>query len=138
MTDGRHVKRPFIVTILAIAQVISGLQMLLVSFVLLNISSWEQFEGVAGIIVLLGLGYLVLAILALLLARGYVKGFEKARRAGRRVAVFAILFALLVLVLRESQPDAGSPLLTILGNIFVFIYLGTRKVKAFFASRQNR
>lgn len=138
MTDGRPAKRPFIVTVLAIVQVISGLQMLLVSFVLLSVSSWEQFEGVAGILVLLGFGYFILAILALLLARGYVKGFEKARRAGRRVAVFAILFALLVLVLGENRPDAGSPVLTILGNIFVYVYLGTKRVKAFFAAHHGR
>ena len=135
MTDGKRVRRPLIVTVLAIVQIISGLQMLLVSLVLLSVSSWAQFAGVAGILLLLGFGYFVLGVLALLLARGYVKGFEKARRTGRRVALFAILFAVLVLILRGDQTDAGSPLLTIIGNIFVYIYLGTRKVTAYFASR---
>lgn len=137
MTGGRR-KRPFLVTVLAIVQILSGLQMLISSFVLLTISSWEQFAGVAGVLLLIGFGYFVLAILALLLARGYVKGFEKARRAGRRVALFAILLAVVVLLLRGDQPDAGSPVLTIIGNIFVYVYLGTKKVKAFFASSPAR
>ncbi|MCU0860663.1 MAG: hypothetical protein MUE55_08790 [Thermoplasmata archaeon] len=131
-------KRPFLVTVLAIIQVLSGVQMLASSFVLLTISSWEQFAGVAGILLLIGFGYFVLAVLALLLARGYVKGFEKARRTGRRVALFAILLAIVVLLLRGDQPDAGSPVLTVIGNMFIYAYLGTRKVKAFFASPAAR
>jgi len=107
-------KRPFGVTVLALVQVVSGIQMLGSGLWALAVASiagtpegaetleatlspWMA-ENAAAIFTVIGFGFLILAILSFLLARGYVKGLEKARVRGRKVAFYSILFAILSIV----------------------------------------
>jgi len=75
---------------------------------------------------------LVLGVGALWLARGYVKGFEWARRRGRTVAALAILVAVFGAIFLPPRIDAGSPFWTIVFNAIVIAYLGRAKVRAYF------
>lgn len=145
---GKRRKRPLGVTLLAILQILSGLQLLLSTLIYLVLSSWaETPEGVteisrtgsdwivqnaSGAFFLFALVSFILGVCSLLLARGYVLGFERARRNGRRVAAFAILFALFAAIFLPQRVDAGSPLWTIVFNVVVIIYLGSAKVRSYF------
>lgn len=148
MSSGRN--RPFGVTLLALVQILAGFQSLAASLMYFALTSWaKSAEGVARLensgewavkngatlFLVLALVYLILGIGSLLLARGYVKGVEWARRRGRWVATFAIVFAILGIFLLPDRVDPGSPLWTILINIVVIAYLGSRKVRAFFGAR---
>jgi len=94
-------KRPFGVTVLAILQTLSGIQFLILAIV---------FFLLAWIIVtIIGIIFLALAILSFHLARGYVNGYEWARRRGRKVAMFAILIAVISMILIPVRADAGAP-----------------------------
>jgi NAD/NADP transhydrogenase beta subunit len=136
------------VTILAIVQTISGIQLLivaLVAFAFAAIVSDEEvqeqlssaaeeidFDTLALLFMLIGIVSLALSIFSFALARGYVKGRQWAWRRGRKIAVLTIIFAVLGLVLMPGRTDPGAPLWTILLNIFIFLYLGRGKVKAWF------
>jgi hypothetical protein len=141
-------KRPFGVTVLAILQVFAGFQSLAASLLYFALSSWAKSpEGLAdlassgawvlrnasGVFFLLASVYLILGIGSLLLARGYVKGFERARRKGRLVAILAIVFAFLGIFLLPNRVDPGSPFWTIVLNAIVIAYLGSRKVRTYFS-----
>ena len=141
-------KRPFGVTVLALVQVVSGIQMLGSGLWALAVASiagtpegaetlettlspWMA-ENAAAIFTVIGFSFLVLAILSFLLARGYVKGLEKARVRGRKVAFYSILFAILSIVLVPNRTDPGSPWWTILINVTIYFYLNSDKVKGYF------
>jgi hypothetical protein len=140
--------RPLGVTLIAILQIVSALQMLavaLVAFVIASIASTPEVQeqlstsvgesvagSIAGIFFLIGIIALAIAIFSLILARGYVHGREWARRRGRKIAFFAILLALLSLILIPSRTDPGAPIWTIILNSFIFVYLGRRRVRRFF------
>jgi hypothetical protein len=81
---------------------------------------------------LLAMAYLALGVMALLLARGYVKGLEWARRRGTSVALFAIFFAILSAIILPDRADPGSPFWTIIFNAIVIIYLRSEKVRRYF------
>ncbi|UCE91474.1 MAG: hypothetical protein JSV90_08755 [Methanobacteriota archaeon] len=135
-------------TILAIAQTISGIQLLifgLLAFAIAAIVSdpemQEQMSSVAHevdfdtlsmLFVLIGVVALGIAFFSFALARGYAKGRVWAWRKGRKIAVLTIMFATLGLILMPSRTDPGAPLWTILMNLFIFLYLGRRKVRAWF------
>ena len=90
---------------------------------------------VSGFFFLGGIVCIAISISAFLLSRGYFKGHEKSRRRGRTVAVLGIVFVLVMLILPiPAKLDPDSPLSTIVLNLVVFAYLGSSKVKAFFAS----
>lgn len=141
-------KRPLGVTLLAVVQVVSGLQMLgnaLWALAIASIASTPEgqetladtlppwmAENAAAIFGVLGTVILVLAIWSLLLARGYVKGIEKARARGRKVALYAVLLAILTIVLVPDRTDPGSPWWTIIFNLAIYIYLNSEKVRAYF------
>ncbi len=141
-------KRPLGVTVLAVVQVVSGLQMLGSAIWALAVASiastpdgqetladtlpqWMA-ENAAAIFGVLGIVILVLAIWSFLLARGYVRGVEKARARGRKVAFYAILLAILTIVFVPNRTDPGSPWWTIVFNIAIYIYLDSEKVRAYF------
>jgi amino acid transporter len=147
--ERRHPRRrPFGVTILAIAQTISGIQLLIVAFVafafaaivsdaevqeqLSSAANEIDFDSLALLFVVIGIVSLALSVFSFALARGYAKGRPWAWRRGRKIAVFTILFAILGLMLMPARTDPGAPLWTILLNIFIFLYLGRVKVKAWF------
>jgi hypothetical protein len=90
-------------------------------------------RNASGVFFLLASVYLILGIGSLLLARGYVKGFERARRKGRLVAILAIVFAFLGIFLLPNRVDPGSPFWTIVLNAIVIAYLGSRKVRTYFS-----
>ncbi len=159
--QGRHVRwqgwltltktrrrRPFGVTILAIAQTISGIQLLVVALIALAfaaivsdpevqeqlspVAEGVDFDMLALLFVVIGIVSLALALFSFALARGYAKGRPWAWRRGRKIAIITILFAVLSLVLMPGRTDPGAPLWTILLNSFIFVYLGRAKVRAWF------
>src|SRR5512137_2724891 len=94
--SGRR-KRPFGVALLAVVQIITAIQLLVSSLIYFALVSWVKtdeglealtkagdwaVESAGGIFFLLGLLFLVLGVVALLLARGYVQGREWARHKG--------------------------------------------------------
>jgi hypothetical protein len=144
----RRRKRPLGVTFLAILQVIAGIQSLGTALFFFALSSWAKSpEGLAdlaesgvwvlknagGLFFLLACVYLIFGIGSLLLARGYVKGFEWARRKGRLIAVLAIVLAILGIALLPNVVAAGSPFWIIFSNAILIAYLGSRKVRAYFS-----
>ena len=149
-TPNRHPKRrPLGITLLSIFEFLVGLQTLGIALAffawsslaktaegletLTNILGSDLANAASGIFLLLGLVYFPLAIWKLLLSRGYFKGYEKSRRAGRSAAVLAVLFAIIGTSFLPEKLAPGSPLWTIIFNIGIFAYLGRPKVKAYFA-----
>ncbi|MCJ2532522.1 MAG: hypothetical protein LN411_01165 [Candidatus Thermoplasmatota archaeon] len=116
-------KRPFGVTVLAIMQTVSGTLFILLAIIL--------FVS-ASIFSIIGIILLAIAILSFQLARGYVNGHEWARRRGRKVAMLAILFATLIIIITPARDDSAAPILPILFNIFILAYLSRKRVKKFF------
>jgi len=141
-------RRPFGVTVLAILQTVSGIQLLsgAIAFFLaaLIVATPEGREYVSSfvdedlipslppIFAIVGIILLAIAILSFHLARGYVNGHEWARRRGRKVAAFAILIAVISMILIPVRADPGAPVWTILLNIFILAYLNRKRVKKFF------
>jgi uncharacterized RDD family membrane protein YckC len=117
-------KRPFGVTVFAILQTVSG-----VNFLILAV---EFFASASIIFTIIGMFFLAIAILSFHLARGYVNGHEWARRRGRKVAMFAMLIAVISMILIPVRADPGAPVWTILLNIFILAYLSRKRVKKFF------
>lgn len=149
-TPNRHPKRrPLGILLLSVFEFLVGLQLLGSALALLTLSSWAKTaeglekmtnlfgadlaEAASGIFLLLGMVYLALAIWKLLLSRGYFKGYERSRRAGRSAAVLAVVFAIIGTMFLPEKLVPGSPLWTIIFNIGIFAYLGRPKVKAYFA-----
>jgi hypothetical protein len=143
-------KRPVGVLVLALIQIISGIQLLggaLWAFAVAGLagtpegqellaeatSPWVA-ENAAALFLLLGLALLVLSLFSFLLARGYVRGMERARVRGRKVAVYAILFAVLGILLVPNRTDPGSPWWTILFNLAIYLYLNSDRVRRYFRS----
>jgi hypothetical protein len=140
--------RPLGVTVIALLQIVSAVQMLavaLVAFIIASIASSPEVqdelsstvgEGVADniatIFLLIGIIALAIAVFSLILSRGYLRGREWARKKGRKIAFFAILLALVSLILIPSRTDPGAPIWTILLNVFIFVYLGRARVRRFF------
>ena len=141
-------KRPFGVTVLAILQTLSGIQLLIQAikffFVASIATSPEGREylssfvdenlipSLPAIFTIIGIIFFAIAILSFHLARGYVNGHEWARRRGRKVAMFAILIAVISMILIAVRADPGAPVWTILLNIFILAYLSRKRVKKFF------
>ena len=142
MTTVSHPSRPFGVVLLSLYQILQGLWYLVLSLVLLALSSRAGDEGdkaLSGVLLLLGLAFLVSGVYSLWLARGYVKGHEWARRRGIGIAIFAIVLVFIEIIIVKLQvflPD--SPFWTIVGNIVIIWYLRREKTKKFFASRAAR
>ena len=148
MTAQRVRKRPLGVTILAIAQTVSGLQLLLQALIAFAIAAivsdpevQEQLSSVAGdidfdtlslLFLLIGVAALCIAIFSFALARGYAKGRPWAWRRGRKIAALTIIIAVLGLIIMPARTDPGAPLWTIILNLFIFLYLGRRRVRAWF------
>ena len=126
------------VILLAIWEVLVGTQMVLFGLGALSYSG-TLLEGSAArtIVFFISIGSLVVGISALLLARGYVKGYESARRRGRSVAVFAILFAILGIIILPARLTPDSPFWTILMNTGIFWYLGSDKVVTYFRAHSR-
>ena len=133
---------------LAILQFVSGIQLLVASVTYFFLVSWASTsEGVeeltkagawalknaGSIFLILGIVYLLLGIGSLVLARGYLRGREWARHRGRMVAALAILFSFVGGFFLPQRLDAGSPLWTIVFNVIVILYLGSKKVRRFFS-----
>jgi hypothetical protein len=132
----RPVKRPLGVTILAIIAVVAGIQSLGTGLVLVSLSSTLE-KSISGIVSLIGLGFLIVGLSYLLLARGYVKGRERSRRKGRMIAGFAIFLAIAGVMILPAKLAPESPVWTVFFNVVIILYLGRPRVKAFFASRSG-
>ena len=142
------VRRPFGVTVLAILQTISGIQLLIQSllfFVFATITSSPEVQeslsslvdenlvkNLPTIFAVLGIVFLIFAILSFQIARGYMRGYEWARVRGRKVALVVILFAFISLLLMPNRADPGAPIWTIIFNVFILVYLNRRRVRAYF------
>lgn len=126
--------RPFGVTVLSVWEVLVGLQLLLVGLAVWAWSSvQEPGSPLASLALLLGMAYLILGMSCLWLARGYWLGRESARRHGRRVAVLAILVALLAAIsILPGSLGPDSPFWSIVGNLVVFLYLGSQTAVRYF------
>ncbi len=85
-------------TVLAILQTISGIQLLVVAI---------AFLLFGAIYAVLGIIFLAIAILSFHLARGYLNGHEWARRRGRKVAMFAILSAVISMIQFPARSTLG-------------------------------
>lgn len=92
----------------------------------------EIAKSASGLFFLGGLVLLVLAISSLLLARGYYRGEERARRRGRTISAFAIVWAVLGILVLPTRADPGSPWWTILINTVIILYLGSGSIRRFF------
>ncbi len=150
MVAAQRVKRPFGVLVLALLQVLSGIQLLGSALWALAVAAYASTpegqdaleaaispwvaENAGWVFALLGIALLVLAVFSLLLARGYVKGHETARVRGRKVALYAILFAVVGMVLVPNRADPGAPIWTILFNIIIYLYLNRERVRRYFRS----
>ena len=134
--------------LLAVIQVITGIQLLVSSLIYFALVSWVKtpeglealtkagdwaVESAGGVFFLLGALFLVLGVVDLLLARGYVQGREWARHRGRVLAVTAIVFAVLGGIFLPSRVDPGSPVWTVIFNLIVVLYLGRAKVRRYFS-----
>jgi hypothetical protein len=131
------VGRPLGVTVLAIIAVLAGIQSLGTGLALVSFSSTLE-KSISGTVSLIGLGFMLVGLLYLLLARGYVKGRERARRKGRTIAVFAILLAIAGVMILPAKLAAESPVWTVFFNVVIVLYLGRPHVKAFFGSRSRQ
>jgi hypothetical protein len=141
-------KRPLGVTVLALLQTVSGIQLLIQAiafFVFAAIVSSPEsqvalssfvdenlVQNLPAIFAAIGIVFLVLSVLSFHLARGYLKGYEWARRRGRKVAVLAMLFAVVSIILIPARTDPGAPIWTILFNVFILAYLGRKRVRSYF------
>ena len=126
-------------------QLISGLQLLVSALFMLAISSragtaevqealksaWVAANA-APLFFFLGIVVLVLAVSSLWLARGYIKGYDWARRRGRLVAALSIIFAVFGVFLLPTRTDAGSPWWSIIFNSGIILYLGRPRTIAWF------
>ncbi|UCE44732.1 MAG: hypothetical protein JSU93_04820 [Methanobacteriota archaeon] len=135
-------------TLLAVLQILSGLQLLfvaIVAFIIASVASTPEVQeelsssvgekvadSIAVIFFVIGVAALAIALFSFVLARGYLKGREWARRRGRKIALFAIILAVLSLILIPARTDPGAPIWTILLNLFILAYLGRKRVRAFF------
>ncbi len=128
--------RPLGVTILAIIAIVAGIQSIGTGFALVSFSSTLE-KSISGLVSLIGLGFLIVGLSYLLLARGYVKGRERARMKGRMIAVFAILLAIAGVIILPAKLVPESPVWTVFFNVVIILYLGRPRVRAFFASRSG-
>lgn len=96
-------KRPFGVTVLALLQTVSGIQLLIQAIIFFflamivtdpevqtSLSSFADenlLRSLPAIFTVIGIIFLAIAILSFHLARGYLNGHEWARRRGRKVAM---------------------------------------------------
>jgi hypothetical protein len=133
--------RPFGVLLLALAQILQGLTYLSIAIVLELVLLAGAVENAdkRGFVALFGLIYLFLGVYALLLARGYLRGYEWARRRGIGMATFAIVVAIVaIFIIKVQGLLTGSPFGTIVLNLVIVWYLRREKTKRHFASRQAR
>ncbi len=132
-------RRPLGVTLLALLQLWHGVAYVLIFLFFAAASSTmtePDEKKFSGIVFLLAIVYLLMGVYGLWLARGYVKGYEWARRRGVAIATFAIvLIPIEYLILRIPGLLEESPLITIIGNVIIIWYLSRSKVKSYFASR---
>lgn len=146
MTAGKK-SCPFGIIVLALLQVINGVQLLVSGSWFLAISSAADtpevrdaladspawlVDNLKEIFFWLGLIYIIVAILTFLFARGYVKGYEWARHKGRILAVLLIVYGIFGLLILPPRADPASPFWTVVVNIAVFVYLGRPSVKSYF------
>ena len=144
---GRMQSRPMGVVVLCVVAVISGIQMLMGSLWAFAVSSDadkpEVVEALsrlspeiaaraAGLFFLAGIILLVLGISSLLLARGYYRGDERARRRGIALSAFAIVWAVLGVLVLPARADLGSPWWTIFINAVIIAYLGSDSIERYF------
>ena len=132
---GPMTSRPMGIVLLAIIQLLTGMWDLLLSVALIDVAKGNAAEGLVNI---LGIAYLILGLSSLWLARGYAKGYERARRRGRLLASMALVFAVLGSILLPPRFAPDSPLWTIVFNLSILLYLGRPRVRAYFASRSKR
>ncbi len=129
-------RRPVGVTLLAIWEVLSALQLLVTGLVLWELSSEKTAGPVKSLLFILGSLFMFLAVSYLLWARGYLKGYEWARRRGRFAATLVIVLAIFAMLLLGNAVRVffDTPLWTIIANLVIVIYLGRPKVRAYFRS----
>ncbi len=137
MGSSRQFPRPVGVTLLAVWEVLSGIQLLVTGLVLWGLSSGREQEAVKSLLFLLGIIFILLAFSYFLWARGYIRGYEWARRRGRFAAILVIFLAIFAVILlgNAARVFFDAPFWTILANMVIAIYLGRPKVKAYFSSR---
>lgn len=131
--SAKKASRPIGVTLLALWEFLVGIQLVLYGLAALSYSG-TLVEGapLKAVAFFIGVGGIVIGFLDLLLARGYIKGYERARRRGRSIAIGAIVLALLGSILLPAKLAPDSPFLTILLNVGVYLYLGSDKVVHYF------
>lgn len=138
---------PFGIVVLAILQVLNGIQLLVsglwfwavssiadtpdVRDALVDSPAW-LVDNLKGIFFWLGLIYIIVSILAFLFARGYIRGYEWARHKGRVLAALLIAYGIFGLLILPPRADPASPFWTVVFNVAVFIYLGRPSVKSYF------
>lgn len=144
----RRMRRPVGILVLAVLQVVSGLQLLFLSvasFVIAAVLSApggqddistsvdvEATDLLVAVFLMIGVAALILAVLSFLLARGYLRRREWSRRKGRQVALLAIVVAVVNIVLVPQRADPGAPVWTVLFNVVVYLYLGRGRIRAYF------
>ena len=147
-----HIRLP--VMLLAVLAVIAGIQMLVSPVYYLSLSTWVKTaegqaalvylnsplltENMSQLLLLMAIVYVVLGVSGLWCALGYLRCREWARHEGRRVAVYAIAFAIVGAVIAAILPSRfhpGSPFWTIMLNVAVFVYLGRPEVLDYFREK---
>jgi uncharacterized membrane protein (DUF2068 family) len=125
-------KRPAGIVVIAILMLIGAVLLLLAGFglfVLAFLASGEpEFGGVLGALLgLVGLIMLLFGIAYIFLAMGLLKLKPWARKVARVLAAISIAFGILSVF-------GGDPvsIISLIFNIIIFLYLGSRGVKAAF------
>jgi hypothetical protein len=83
-----------------------------------------------------GIIALLIGVLALFTAAGYLRGKERARIRGIRIAVIAIIIGIIGFVVLPSRLDVSSPFLTIMFNLAIILYLHSPNVRSYFRPRE--
>lgn len=131
-------KRPFLVALVAIIMILTGVLQLLVAFLafidrndaeMLNDADATSSQITTAVIALV-----IAALISIFLGSNLWRGKRFARALIGIFEVFQIAGAIYLLVVSEHKDHVGTAIGTILGALIVLYFLfGTQKAKQFFA-----
>lgn len=130
MTD-IAVKRPALVTVVAVLTVISGILSLIAGFIWLFLPPDASSNGVGWRLV--GIGYLIVGVVELAVARGLLRGDARARF----IFTLAMIVNLVLSVVgaTSSGTSRGLSFVDVVLVIVAVVILYTPKANAFFGRR---
>jgi len=145
------VERHPAIILLAALQIIAGLQLIYtaISSFLAAKSITPEFEQeiiarlpaalshyTVQILLAFGIVTLLIGVLCLFTAKGYLRGSEKARKRGIRIAIIAIIIGIIGFIILPIRLEVSSPFLIIMFNLAVILYLHSPNVRSYFGARK--